>query len=117
MRIDIYHHFTAPDDEIRARLVGIQSAIKGLSNQGTQIMATVLELKAAAEAAVAAVASVGEAVNALEAKITEALASVTIPPEVQAAIDEAFASFNAIAGSATAAVADAADGVDEAKQP
>ena len=77
-------------------------------------MATIQELKAAAAAALAAVAQVGEAVNTLEAKVTAALASVVIPAEVQAEIDAAFAAFGTITEQATAAVADASDGKDEA---
>lgn len=117
MRIDIHHylHFATPDAEVIARLDAIQSALSGLSTKGSEIMATIQELKAAAVAATAAVQSVGEAVNALEAQVTAALANVVIPVEVQTAIDEAFATFNAITDSATAAVADATDGVDEAK--
>jgi molecular chaperone DnaK (HSP70) len=65
-------------------------------------MATVDEL-------VEVVAQVAQAVNTLEAKVTEALKNSGIPPETQAKIDQAVADLKA-------SVADAADNVDEAAQ-
>lgn len=58
----------------------------------------------------AKIAEVAGAVNALEAKVTEALKNAGIPADVQAQIDAAF-------DAASAVVADATDGVDEAAAP
>lgn len=56
------------------------------------------------------VAQVADAVNTLEAAVTEALKNQGVPAEVKAALEAAVASLKAT-------VADAADGVDEAVAP
>ena len=79
------------------------------------IMATLEELVAAAAEVAAQVPVVADAVNALEAKITEVLSQVGgLTPEQQAAIDGAVASLRGAVAGLTAVSADAADGVDEA---
>jgi len=78
-------------------------------------MATTKELVTVANAAAQGITDLGTAINALEAKITEALAKIpSIPVEAQNDIDAAVATLQKAATDAAAAVADAADGVDEA---
>ena len=78
-------------------------------------MATTAELVEIANVAAAEIAKFGPAVNALEAAITAALAKLpTIPPAAQADIDAAVATLQGVVTDAQAALADAADGVDEA---
>jgi hypothetical protein len=82
--------------------------------QGENIMATVDDLVSAVDVVKVEVAKIGPAVDALEAKITVALANSGISAEAQAKIDAAVADLQGIAAGVAAAVADAADGVDEA---
>ncbi len=75
-------------------------------------MATSQELVAAVDALVTAVEPIAGAVDALEQAVRDALAQIgTIPPEVQADIDAAFAKVQAVTGTVTAAVTDATDGL------
>jgi predicted sugar kinase len=93
----------------------ILAALSQLKAQGVTIMASAADLKALANTIKDEVGKFGPAVDALEAAITAALAKLpTVPADVQADIDEAFDTLGAVLTSAQAAVADAADGVDEA---
>ena len=86
-----------------------------LAYQGKKIMATLEELVGVATSIAAQVPVVADAVNALEAKVTEVLSQVGgLTPEQQAAIDEAFATLTGAVGGLSVAIADAGDGVDEA---
>ncbi len=75
------------------------SLIYEVINQGATIMATMDDV-------LDTIKEIAGAVNALEAKVTAALANQGIPADVQAKIDQAFA-------DAKAVVTDATDGVDE----
>jgi hypothetical protein len=82
----------------------IKELLKVVIKQGAFNMATSKEVLELANAVVAAV-------NTLEAKVTEALAKLpAVPADVQADLDAAFVALQG-------AVADAADGVDEAAVP
>jgi hypothetical protein len=109
MQLDLHVYFhNVPD----ASLLG---ALAQLKTQGALQMATTQELVALANATAAEVAKFGPAVDALEAAVTAALAKIpTIPADAQADIDAAFATLQGAVSGAQAAVADAADGVDEA---
>jgi hypothetical protein len=107
MDLHVYFH-NVPD-------LGLAGALANLQQQGAAQMATTQELVALANATAAEVAKFGPAVDALEAAVTAALAKIpTIPPQAQADIDAAFAALQGAVTGAQAAVADAADGVDEA---
>jgi uncharacterized protein YoxC len=109
MRIDIYHHFAAPDDEIKARLVAIQSAVNGLSTKGNTIMATTAELLDAVTALAAAFEPLPAAIDALEAAVA---AIPGIPAADQANIDKALAAVKSLTAGVVDAVADATNGPD-----
>ena len=95
------------DKEILSRLDAIDKQLR-------KIMATSKELLELAKAVATEVGNLGTAINTLEAAVTAALAKIpSIPPEVQTEIDEAMAALQTAFTDATAAVADAADGVDE----
>ena len=99
---------------IAARLDRIEMKLNGLANQGTFIMATTQNLLDAVTALAAAFAPLPAAINALEA----AVGAVTgMSATDQANIDAALAAVQELAAGVTAAVTDATDGVNEAKQP
>lgn len=93
IRHDVFIHF----DEVSSH------KLDEILTQGGLIMATVDDL-------VGVVQEVVAAVNTLEAKVTEALKGERISAETQAKLDQALADLRG-------AVADAADGVDEADAP
>jgi uncharacterized protein YoxC len=117
MRIDIYHHFVSPDlTSVFARLDRLQRDMTGLVSKGNELMATTQELLDVVSGLVPAVAGLAPAIDALEAAVTAALESVGgVPAADQANIDAAFATLQTIKADVAAAVADAVDGVDEAK--
>jgi len=80
-------------------------------------MSTSTELVVLAQAIADEVAKFAPAVDALEAAVTAALAKLpeSVPAEVQADIDAAVAILQGVASQASQVVADAVDGVDEAK--
>jgi len=106
MKIHVIHH----PDEALVRIFSVM-----ISNE-RKIMATIEELTQAVADVKAIVDQFGPAVNAFEARITQLLVG-QIPPNVQAAVDRAVEDLKAVAGSGSAALADAADGIDEAAQP
>jgi uncharacterized protein YoxC len=113
MRIDIYHHFICPDlTGVPAQLDRLQRDITGLIAKGNELMATTQELLDTVTALAAAVEPLPAAIDALEAAVT---AASGISAGDQANIDAAVASLQAIGAGVAAAVADATDGVDEAK--
>ena len=78
--------------------------------------ATTKELIEVANAASQGITDLAAAINALEAAVTAALDKLPeVPADVQADIDAAVDTLRTAAHNAAAAVADAADGVDEAK--
>lgn len=117
MRLDVYHHGTNVSDDIQDTLYNIEELLKDLRRQGAINMSTSAELVVMAQAIADEVAKFVPAVDALEAAVTAALAQVPggVPPEVQADIDAAVAILQGVATNATQAVADATDGIDEAK--
>jgi hypothetical protein len=112
MRVDVYHHFVAPDLlSVYARLDKLQRDITGLISKGNEIMATTQEVLTTAQAIVAAVAPLPAAIDALEAALAAALANVGgIPAADQANIDAAFDALKSVPAAVDAAVADATDG-------
>jgi ABC-type transporter Mla subunit MlaD len=115
MRFDVYHHFLFSDKgEVSARLDSIQATLTGLTQQGSQTMATTQELLDAVTALATAFAPLPAAIDALEA----AVAAVTgMSATDQANIDAALAAVQELAAGVTAAVADATDGVNEVAVP
>jgi hypothetical protein len=117
VRLDVYHHGTEIHDDIYDTLNNIEELLRSLRQQGEVNMSTSAELVVMAQAIADEVAKFVPAVDALEAAVTAALAQVPggVPPEVQADIDAAVAILQGVATNATQAVADATDGIDEAK--
>jgi hypothetical protein len=117
MRIDVYHHDTMVGEDVVESLRSIRRLLHELKLQGVSNMSTSTELVVLAQAIADEVAKFAPAVDALEAAVTAALAQVPggVPPAVQADIDAAVAILQGVADNATKAVADAADGLDEAK--
>ena len=117
MRIDVYHHSSVVTDDVQETLDDILCLLHELKLQGVTNMSTSTELVVLAQAIADEVAKFAPAVDALEAAVTAALAQVPggIPAEVQADIDAAVAILQGVADNAAKAVADASDGIDEAK--
>jgi hypothetical protein len=117
MRLDVYHHGTIESQDVQKTLDKILCLLQEIKSIGVSNMSTSTELVVLAQAIADEVAKFAPAVDALEAAVTAALAQVPggIPPEVQADIDAAVAILQGVADNATKAVADAADGLDEAK--
>jgi hypothetical protein len=109
----IHIHLHDGQDRVLHRLDQIVDLI---NNLGVRTMASTAELLALAKLAAEVISKFGPAVDALEAAVTAALAKLPmIPAEAQAEIDETFATIRGIVDTGNAALADAADGVDEAK--
>lgn len=106
MKLHIVHH---PDEALVRILCSVIESER-------QIMATLEDLTQAVADAKTAVDQFPAAVDALEAKITAALANAGLTAEQQAAIDGAVADLRGVSNTAQGAVADAADGIDEAAQ-
>ena len=105
IRIDIGNKH---DAAILARLDLIYSHVR-------KLMATSKELLDLANAVAAGIPASAAAVDALEAKVTAALAQIGgVPADVQADIDTAFAALSSAVAGLSAVSADAGDGVDEA---
>ena len=110
--LDAVIHIHLHDDQVSQRLDHIVTLINKL---GASFMATSKELIAVANVAAKGITDLAESINTLEAAVTAALAKLpTIPADVQADIDAAFATLQQAGVDAAAAVADAADGIDEA---
>ena len=109
----IHIHLHDGQDGVLHRLDQIVTLI---NKTGVTIMASTTELLALSKTAAEVISKFGPAVDALEAAVTAALAKLpSIPAEAQAEIDEAFLNIQGIVAGGNAALADAADGVDEAK--
>lgn len=97
---------------------GQDQIVAALKQLGVIIMATGKELADQLDAAVGAletaVQPLADAVNEMEAKVTEALKNAGVPQDVQDQIGAAIGKVQTLAGSITNAVSDARDGVDEA---
>jgi hypothetical protein len=117
MRIDVYHHDTSVGREVHQYLDRIFCLLQEIKHIGVSNMSTSAELVVLAQAIANEVVKFAPAVDALEAAVTAALAQVPggVPPEVQADIDAAVAILQGVATQAAAVVADAVDGIDEAK--
>ncbi len=101
LEITAHVHFHGPD--MSARFDRIDRVLAAVLRQGNTMTQVVDEL-------VAVVAEVAVAINTLEAKITEVLANSGMSQADKDALTQAVADLKA-------AVADAADGVDEAVPP
>lgn len=104
---NVYLHGLEDVDKILHKL-------KHLEVIGEHIMATLDELVGVVDEVLNEVGKVGPAVDALEAKVTEALKGQGISAEAQAKIDAAVTKLRTVVTNVSAAVADASDGLDEA---
>lgn|SRR6185369_3687682 len=105
-------HIALSVEPIHVHHHGDPKLVAAINKLGEIIMATSKELVAAVDALVAAVEPLPAAVDALEQSVRDALAQIgTVPAEVQADIDAAFAKIQTVTGSVTAAVTDATDGL------
>jgi phage shock protein A len=95
----------------------VADGIAQFLTKGQQIMATLDELVAKVGELKVKVDGFGPAVDGLEQKIRDALATENLSPATQAKIDAAFADVQTMIGTADTALADAADPTDQTPTP
>lgn len=93
-----------------AQLGRIEAALAVLNLKGTTIMVTTQDILDKVTEQTTITAGLVAAIDGLEQQVNDALAGVTLPPAVQAKIDEAFAALSANNVTLAAALVDATDG-------
>jgi ferritin-like protein len=91
-------------------LTGQEQIMAGMKDYADQFTAQANELKDA-------VTPLAGAIDALEAKVTQAISNPDVPQDVQDQLTSALNDFKAVSDGIKAAVADAGDNTDEAATP